>query len=200
MSKQEFLALLRKGLSGLPQEDIEERLTFYSEMIDDRMEEGLSENDAVSGIGSVDSIIAQIVADPPLTEPVKDRIAPKKKLKAWEIILLALGSPIWLSLAVAAFAVVFSLYASFWSLVIAFWAAFVSLVGGALGGIIAGITLACFGNVYTGIAMIGAGIVCAGLSVFLLCGCKAATKGASFLTKKTALRIKCRFIKKEEAK
>ena len=30
MSKQEFLAQLRKGLSGLPQDDIEERLTFYS--------------------------------------------------------------------------------------------------------------------------------------------------------------------------
>ena len=48
MGKQEFLAQLRKGLQGLPQEDIEERLTFYSEMIDDRMEEGLSEEEAVS--------------------------------------------------------------------------------------------------------------------------------------------------------
>ena len=27
MSKQEFLAQLRKGLSGLPQDDIEERFT-----------------------------------------------------------------------------------------------------------------------------------------------------------------------------
>ena len=39
MTKQEFLAELRRGLSGLPQNDIEERLNFYSEMIDDRMEE-----------------------------------------------------------------------------------------------------------------------------------------------------------------
>ena len=37
MHKQEFLAQLRKGLSGLPQADIEERLTFYSEMLEDRM-------------------------------------------------------------------------------------------------------------------------------------------------------------------
>ncbi len=43
MNKQAFLTQLRKGLSGLPQEDIEERLAFYSEMIDDRIEEGLSE-------------------------------------------------------------------------------------------------------------------------------------------------------------
>ena len=38
MHKQEFLAQLRKGLSGMPQDDIEERLVFYSEMVDDRME------------------------------------------------------------------------------------------------------------------------------------------------------------------
>ena len=47
MNKQEFLAQLRKGLSGLPKEDIDERLTFYSEMIDDRMEDGIPEETAV---------------------------------------------------------------------------------------------------------------------------------------------------------
>ena len=59
MRKQEFLAKLRKGLSGLPQDDIEERLIFYSEMIEDRKEEGLSEEEAVAAIGSVDEIVAQ---------------------------------------------------------------------------------------------------------------------------------------------
>ena len=47
MRKQEFLTELRKGLSGLPQDDIEERLSFYSEMIDDQIEEGLAEEEAV---------------------------------------------------------------------------------------------------------------------------------------------------------
>ena len=45
MGKQEFLEQLRKQFSSLPQADIEEQLSFYSEMIDDRMEEGLSEED-----------------------------------------------------------------------------------------------------------------------------------------------------------
>ena len=38
MTKQKFLARLREGLRGLPEADIEERLTFYGEMLDDRME------------------------------------------------------------------------------------------------------------------------------------------------------------------
>ena len=65
MLKQEFLVQLRKGLSCLPKQDMEERLTFYSEMIDDRMEEGLSEEDAVMAVGSIADIIAQITDDTP---------------------------------------------------------------------------------------------------------------------------------------
>ena len=59
MSKQDFLTELRKGLSGLSRDEIEERLTFYSEMILYRMEEGLSEEDAISEIGSVDEIVSR---------------------------------------------------------------------------------------------------------------------------------------------
>ena len=65
MDKQEFLLRLRKELSGLPREDLEERLTFYSEMIDDRMEEGVSEEEAVAAAGSVDEILWQTVEEVP---------------------------------------------------------------------------------------------------------------------------------------
>lgn len=39
MNKQEFLGALRRGLLGLPEEDIENSVEFYSEMIDDRIDE-----------------------------------------------------------------------------------------------------------------------------------------------------------------
>ena len=58
MCKQEFLSQLRARLGGLPHRDVEERLNFYGEMIDDRMEEGRSEDEAVSDIGSVEEIAA----------------------------------------------------------------------------------------------------------------------------------------------
>lgn len=72
MNKQEFLECLRKGLTGLPQEDIEEYRAFYSEMIDDRIEEGMSEAEAVSEIGTTDDIIAQILADTARTKLAKE--------------------------------------------------------------------------------------------------------------------------------
>lgn len=199
MNKQQFLSQLRKGLSGLPQRDKEERLTFYSEMIDDRIEEGLSEEEAVSEVGTVDEIVAQTITDIPFTKIAKEIIKPKRSLKAWEIVLLALGCPIWLSLGIAAVAVILSIYVSLWAVIISLWAVFGSIIGCAFGGIAAGIGFSCNGNVFTGIAMSGAGVVCAGLSVFMFYGCKAATKGIIILTKKFALWIKSCFIKKEEA-
>ena len=48
MNKQEFLDALRERLSGLPSREVEDRLGFYGEIIDDRIEEGISEHDAVA--------------------------------------------------------------------------------------------------------------------------------------------------------
>mgnify|MGYP003295524098 CR=1 FL=1 len=63
MTKLRFLMTLRDCLSDLTGDEVEERLRFYSEMIEDRMEEGLSEAEAVSAVGSVDEIAAQIMAE-----------------------------------------------------------------------------------------------------------------------------------------
>lgn len=198
MNKHDFIAKLRAKLSGLPDSDVRERLGFYSEMIDDRIEEGLSEEAAVSEIGSVDDIAAQIVVDIPLIKIVKEKIKPKRQPGAVEIILLALGSPLWLSLLIAAFAVVLSLYAVLWSVIISVWAVFTSLIACAFAGISVGIFFVCLGNGPGGIAISGAGSVCAGLSVFLFYGSMAATKATLLLTKKISLSIKNCFIKKEE--
>lgn len=197
MNKQEFLAQLEKGLSGLPQRDLEERLAFYSEMIDDRMEEGLSEEEAVSEIGNVDEIVSQIVADTPLTTLVKEKMTQKKSFRLWEILLLVFGSPIWLSLLIALCSVIFSLYTALWSVIISFWAVFVSLAACAIGITAAGTLIAIGGKGLTGAAMIAAAMICGGLSIFLYFGCKLATKGTLLLTKKVALWIKNRFIAKE---
>ena len=68
MTKLQFLLNLHDRLSDLPQDDVEERLRFYSEMIEDRMEDGLSEEQAVEEIGAVDAVAAQIIADTPCNQ------------------------------------------------------------------------------------------------------------------------------------
>ena len=199
MSKQDFLTKLRKGLSGIPQNEIEERLTFYSEIIEDHMEEGLSEAEAISAIGSVDEIIAQVIAEIPLSKIAKERIVPKRRLGVGEIVLLALGSPIWLSLGVAVLAVILSIYISLWAVIISLWSVFASFASCSVGGVISCVNFLVGGNGASGVVMLSAGIICAGLSIFMFYGCKAVTDGILLLTKKMAIWIKNLLIKKEAA-
>lgn len=199
MTKLEFLTALREKLSGLPDTDINERLEFYSEAIDDRIEDGMSEEDATASIGNVDEIAAQIISDTPFTKLVKEKISKRRSLSAFEIVLLALGAPIWLSILVSLFSIILSVYLSVWVVVISFWAVFVSFVGSAFGFIIGGIGFSIFSNVLSGVALISAGLVLAGLSILTFFVCKVITKGTARLTKKFVLWIKNLMVKKEAA-
>ena len=60
MKKEEYLSALEKRLSGLPAKERKERLRFFGEMIDDRIEDGCSEEDAVQELGSVEELAATI--------------------------------------------------------------------------------------------------------------------------------------------
>ena len=81
MNKQEFLGALRRGLLGLPEEDIENSVEFYSEMIDDRIDEGMSEDEAVADIGSANEVIQQILSEASLTKLVKRKVKKNRSLK-----------------------------------------------------------------------------------------------------------------------
>lgn len=189
MNKMQFLLELDKMLSQLSETEKVDWLRFYSEMIEDRMEEGLSEEEAVAAIGTVRDIAAQITSDQPA--------GTAKKRNPWMVLLLILGSPIWIAILASLFAVVLTLYISLWAIVISLWAVFASLAACGLAGVAGGIGFACGGHVLPGIALSGAGLVCAGLAILLFFGCRAATKGTAILGKKLFMLIKKCFRKKE---
>lgn len=197
MNKQAFLDELRTKLAGLPPKDLEERLAFYGEMIDDRMEDGLSEEEAVQAVGSVEEIVSQIIADTPLAKIAKEKIRPKRKLQTWEIVLLILGAPLWVPLLIAAVSVIISLYVSLWSVVVSFWAVFGSLAAAGAGFLVSGLEAMLGGYITTGMIVTGAGLASAGLAIFTFFGCDAATKWTAKLPKKFIFWIKKCFIGKE---
>lgn len=194
MTKQDFLTALRNRLSGLPGQDIEERLTFYSEMIDDRMEEGCPEEQAVSDIGSVEEVAEQILADIPLSRIAKEKIKTKRRMRAWEIVLLAAGSPLWIVLLAAAFVILLSVYLVIWTLVACAWVVFGALSLGGVGAVTFGMIYAITGLIYGGLASVAVGLVAAGLAIFAFFGCFWTTRFGVFLTKKIAIGIKNCFV------
>lgn len=179
MNKAEFLAALRDRIKGLSSEDIAERVAFYREAIEDRMEDGLTEEEAVEQMGSVEDIAERIMRDIPAPHPVK----PKRQLGAVEIVLLILGSPIWISLIAAGFSVAISLYAVIWSAVISLYAVGVSVAACALAGVVGTVLFCVADRVVVGLALLAMALFCAGFSIFTFIGCKYLTKAAAFLTK-----------------
>ena len=204
MNKQEFLTQLQNGLSALTESDTQERLNFYSEMIDDRMEEGLSEQEAVAQIGDVNEIIASILDEIPqrtpeqmpakIEQPAQQKEAPKKKSKKgmepWQIVMLILGAPLWVPLLIAAFSVVIALIAVLWSVVATLWGAlFVTLAACGIALTLTGLGCMIAGEWLVGAVVLGTGLACAGLAIFAFYGCIYATKGAAWLTKVTFVGI-----------
>ncbi len=147
MDKNTFLLQLQKRLKGLPEEDIQRTIEYYREMIEDRMEEGLSEEEAVADMGAVEEI-----AEPLMLQ--KSR----RKMKAWEIVLLILGFPVWFPLLMAAAAVVIALIATI-------YAVDVSLAACFFGGLLSSL-LYLFQCNFAGAAFLfGSALVCGGLAI-----------------------------------
>ncbi len=126
MTKQEFLSELERALGKLPHAEVEQAIAFYDEAISDRMEDGLSEAEAVADLGPVDEIAAQIAAETP---PIPRAIARANTgSRTLNIVLLAAFSPIWIPVVLALAAAALAVYVAIWAVIAALWAVDATLV------------------------------------------------------------------------
>jgi uncharacterized membrane protein len=177
MSKHDFLVILRDRLEGLPEKDIQDSVAYYSSTIDDMVESGKTEDEAVKELGAIDSIVAEIKSDRPLKEVVKASVR-KNRLntgsKTLNIVLLVLGFPLWFPLLLTAAILVLVAYLLVWLLpfiawivalccgLAGLWSLLLSVVGGIVYGPLQGFSAAGMGLVAIGIAIF------AGVGAFVL--------------------------------
>lgn len=162
MNKREFLRSLSASLRGMPRGERAQSLEYYGEMIQDRMEEGLSEEEAVARLGSADEIARQILEGGG-AQGRQGRRAP-----VWMIALIVLGSPVWLTLLFAFLAVVLAAYIVAWSLIAALYAVLLGMaVCGPCGalGLVAEIVK---GNFALAVLLLGGGCALLGLALLAL--------------------------------
>ncbi|MBQ8893779.1 MAG: DUF1700 domain-containing protein [Clostridia bacterium] len=200
MNKQQFLTELARRLQQLPPADIARSLDYYAEMIDDRIEDGLSEEEAVGALGPIEEIAGQILMDAPLTTLVKTKTTPARRLQGWEIALLALGFPVWFPLLLAAAVMFFSIYVVLWAVVISLYAADLGIATSAIGCIAAGVITALTGNPAAGLVLWGAGLICIGLSMLFFYLAALAAKGAVYCGKAVLRSVKRILIGKGDSK
>ncbi len=196
MNRCEFIFELNSRLSGLPEEDINKSLDYYSELIDDYIEDGKSEEEAVASLGSIDDIVSQIYTDTPLSKIVKAKVRPNRALRVWEIILIVLGSPIWLSIMIAVLAVVLSVYVVLWSVVISLYSVVLSVAVTSLVLFIGILVSALKGLYLNAVIFLALTLLLAGLTILLFIGTNYFTKAMVFVSKLIVKSIKNMFVRR----
>lgn len=203
MNKQEFLDELSSRLQSLSQSEREKSLDFYGEMIVDRVEDGMSEEEAVAALGGMDDIVKSIMLDMPLQTLIKARVSDGRSRLGggWVFTtLLIVGFPLWFSLALAFACAILAVYIAAWSVIISLYAVVFALgVSAAALGV--GGVVSCFvSGPLVGMCMVGAGLVCAGLALLSAKPVILLSKQIIRFTAFVAKKVKSMFIVKGASK
>lgn len=182
MNKQEYISRLNELLACLPADHRLESISFYEEMIDDRMEDGMTEEQAVAALDAPGIAAEKILDDLPAVPRVVVKTRRKSRALLWGAAII--GSPLWVALALAFAATVLGIYLCIWLLAACIWVI-------AIGGILClplGTLLAFWGieagNTTFALWGFGSGLVGSALGALCARGAFAASKQLALLSHK----------------
>ena len=165
VNRETFLQQLRMALNGLPQEEIENAVAYYTEYLEDAGEE--NEQQAIADLGTAASVAAQIRANAALRALKKQPPTAKKGIHAvWLVVLAVFASPIALPIAIAAVAVAFALVITVLAVLFALGVATVAMLAAGIAALVASFVV-LFSNIGAGLFGIGGAMVCTGLALLL---------------------------------
>ena len=197
MNKQEFITLLEKKLSGIPQDDINKTIDYYNEIILDKIDEGISEEEAVNSLGSIDEIIDQTLKEISFPKLVKEKLNLNRKLQTWEIVLICVTSILWVPLLIVLLSVILVVYICIWSGVIALGASAITCLATSLVAVLGILDIVTL-NISSGIFSIGIGLAMLGCGLLLGLLTLKLSKVMVLICKKLVLKCKSLFVKRGE--
>ena len=192
MNRYDFFDKLTKALSGIPKEEVKKTIDYYSEIIDDAVEDGEVEETVIERLGNIDDIADKIISETP-EDKIEGKNSENKKMSTVVIILLIVGFPIWFPILIAVFAVAFSLYAALWSIILALFSVTLGLGASSL-VLIAVVPFVIIDRPLAALCAFGEVLVSAGLAVFMFYLSVWSAKMAIRFTKFLAKKIKGIFI------
>lgn len=196
MNKQEYLASLRAALACLPESEIEESVAFYTEMIDDRVADGLTEEEATAQLDDPKTAARAIIADLPVVPRTVVRTKQKNRALYWTLVIL--GSPLWLTLLLAAGALVLAGLLTIWCLILGLWLLAAGLLAGGPLGLSVFLYGLAMGQPAYAVFELGSGLLCFGLGLFCLHGAVAASKTLMQVSRQWIAKAKAPFVKVKE--
>lgn len=197
MTKAEYLSRLESLLSCLPEGQRAESLAFYEEMILDRMEEGLGEEEAVSTLDAPGVVAEAILDDLPAVPRVVAKTRRKSRVLLW--VLVILGFPVWGALLAALAITMLSFYATVWIFVAVVWGLAVLLVLGCPLFLLLAVCGLIVGNAPYTLVEFGAALVALGLGLLLVRLAFELTRGVALLSAAVVRRAVSPFVKRRDS-
>ena len=170
MTKNEFLSALERQLASLPESDRKRSILYFDEIIADRMEEGLSEEEVLAEMESVEEIAKGILSDA-AEEPAAPQNVPRKVggCPLWLAILLAvLAAPIWLPVAFSVAVTLVTIYMVPWILILTLFCVAIAFILGGLAGIVLALICSPVNGVYITMLAVGICIFLTGFGILLM--------------------------------
>ncbi len=163
----------------------------------DKQDEGVSEEEVIESLGTIDEIVNFTLSEIPVSKLVKEKLNLNRKLKTWEIVLLTTTSIIWVPLLFVFLVAIFLIYVCLWSGVIALGSASISCLASSLVSIL-GLIDIFTSNISSGIFLIAIGMMMLGCGILLGLVTIKFSKIMIIVCKKILLKIKTLFVRKGE--
>lgn len=188
MNKSRFSATLKRELRGMPRAEIAKTVAYYEEMIDDKIEGGMTEEQATASLGDPKEIARSICAEGPAAEKPKTH----SSLAPWVVALLVLGFPLWVGLAAGALGLLVGFFAVVFSLGVAFFAVLAAMLAGGAAELLKAAFLVGSGG-WQAVVSVGAGLLLLGVGLLLVALAKPAAAGIFHLLKLPFVGLKKTF-------
>lgn len=199
MTKTAFLDALNARLQNLPQAEREKSLQFYEEMIGDRMEDGMSEEEATAALGPIEDIVASVMQDMSfsvlLSTGVKSSRRRAQNKSLWTVLAIV-GSPFWVPLLLAGIVLLFALYLVLFAVILSLFAVLLATAVACVGGILGGVMTALTQSVPVALCIFGMSLVCGGLFLLLFQPICTAAKACIALFRWMLKKIKGLFVRR----
>jgi uncharacterized membrane protein len=170
MNKHDFLLELSEKLASLPKAEIEKSAAYYSEIIDDRIEDGMTEEEAVAVLGDPGTVAENIMYDMSIPALMKARVNESKNRAAntglW-VALVILGFPLWFPLLCAFGGIIFAVYMTVWAIIVSLFAVVIALGMSFIAAFAGGIIFLFVKPLPVSLCLLGAALCCAALTLFM---------------------------------
>ena len=198
MTRDEFLGRLGELLACLPADQVEETRQFYAEAIADRMEDGMTEEEAVAAMGAPGEAAEATLDDLPAVPRAIARTRRRSTALLW--VLTIVGSPVWVPLLAAFAAVAVTVYVCIWALALCVWIVAVALGSAGIAELLFAACGVTIGHFPYALASAGMGLGLVGVALFVGAGAWAVSRQIARLSALWARKAASPFWKGEGEK